>query len=91
METARTPQEGLELFATHPIDLVLLDYAMPGMNGKEVAAMMKRIKPEVRTVMFSGVSLSEAERAYADAFVEKGQHPVVLVHKIEELLREEVA
>jgi CheY-like chemotaxis protein len=27
--TARTAQEGLELFATSPVDLVLLDYLMP--------------------------------------------------------------
>ena len=35
VETARNPQEGLELFAIHPIDLVLLDYAMPGHEWKE--------------------------------------------------------
>ena len=86
VQTARTPQEGLELFAVRPIDLVLLDYAMPGMNGSEVAATMRRIKPDVRIVMFSGVSLSEAAHADVDAFVQKGQHPVVLVHTIEELL-----
>jgi CheY-like chemotaxis protein len=91
VETARSPQEGLELFAVHPIDLVLLDYAMPGMNGAEVAATMRQIKPDVRIVMFSGVPLSESEQAAADAFVEKGQHPVVLLHKIEEFLRERAA
>jgi CheY-like chemotaxis protein len=88
VQTARTPQEGLELLAVRPIDLVLLDYVMPGMNGREVAAVMKRIKPDVRIVMFSGVFLSEAAQADADAFVEKGQHPVAVVHKIEELLGE---
>ncbi len=91
VQTARTPQEGMELFAVRPIDLVLLDYAMPGMNGREVAATMKRIKPDVRIVMFSGVSLADSEQADADAFVQKGQHPVVLVHKIEELLEEGAA
>ena len=91
VQTARSPQEGLELFATRPIDLVLLDYAMPGMNGREVAAMMKQIKPDVRIVMFSGVSLAESQQADVDAFVEKGQHPVVLLSKVEELLQERIA
>lgn len=44
VETAHGPQEGLQLFATQPIDLVLLDYAMPEVDGGEVAATMKRIK-----------------------------------------------
>ena len=88
VETARTPQEGLELFAVHPIDLVLLDYAMPGINGREVAATMRQIKPDVRIVMFSGVSLSEDKLTSVDAFIEKGQHPLVLIQKIEELLLE---
>lgn len=91
VQTARSAQEGLELFATRPIDLVLLDYAMPGMNGREVAATMKRIKPDVRIVLFSGVSLAESETTEADAFVQKGQHPLVLVHTIEKLLGQQAA
>ncbi len=91
VQTARTPQEGLELFAVRPIDLVLLDYVMQGMNGHEVASTMKRIKPDVRIVMFSGLSVPEDEQGGADAFVQKGQHPLALVHTIEELLRERAA
>ncbi len=91
VQTASTPQEGLELFAVRPIDLVLLDYAMPGMNGHEVAATMKRIKPDVRIVMFSGLSVPEDTQGAADAFVQKGQHPLTLVHAIEELLRQRAA
>ena len=51
--TARTGQEGLERFAVSPVDLVLLDYAMPDSNGDDVAATMRRIKPDVRILMFS--------------------------------------
>jgi CheY-like chemotaxis protein len=53
--TAQTAQEGLQLFAVSPIDLVLLDYALPDSNGDDVAAIMKRIKPDVRILMLSGV------------------------------------
>ena len=53
--TARTAQEGLQRFAVSPVDLVLLDYSMPDFNGDEVAVIMKRIKPDVRILMFSGV------------------------------------
>lgn len=35
--------EGLELFLSHPVDAVVLDYQMPDMNGDVVAATMKRM------------------------------------------------
>ncbi len=85
--TARTAQEGLERFAVSPVDLVLLDYAMPDSNGDDVAATMKRIKPDVRILMFSGVShVPEKARAHVDAFLQKGQSPIVVLDKIRELL-----
>jgi len=55
VETAYSPEEGLQLFATRPIDLVLLDYAMPAIDGGQVAATMKHIKPSVPILMLSGV------------------------------------
>ncbi len=92
VETARTPQEGLELFAIHHFDLVLLDYAMPDMNGSEVAATMKRMKPDVRILMLSGArNVPDGDRAYADGFVEKGHPPIVVLQKIEELLPSQAA
>src|SRR5512135_2678958 len=77
VQTACTPQEGLELFATRPVDLVLLDYALPEMNGGEVAAAMKQIKPDVRIVLFSGATIPQGDQPHIDAFVEKGQPPAV--------------
>lgn len=87
VETARTAQEGLERFATSAVDLVLLDYVMPDNNGDDVAATMKRMKPNVHILMFSGVShVPEAARLHVDAFIQKGKSPVVVLDKIEELL-----
>jgi CheY-like chemotaxis protein len=86
--TARTAQEGLERFAVSPVDLVLLDYAMPESNGGDVAATMKRIKPDVRILMFSGLPhVPEKARLYVDAFLQKGQSPTVVLDKIRELLK----
>lgn len=89
VETAFDATEGLQLFATQPIDLVLLDYAMPDANGAEVAATMKRMKPEVRVLMFSGVvHVPEDALVHVDAFLAKGQHPTDVLAKIDELLCE---
>jgi len=41
-------ENALELFDAHPvIDLVLLDYAMPGIDGDAVARELKVRKPTV--------------------------------------------
>ena len=86
--TARTAQEGMERFAVSPVDLVLLDYIMPDSNGDDVAATMRRIKPDVRILMFSGVpDVPEKARRNVDACLQKGQAPQVVLEKIRELLR----
>jgi signal transduction histidine kinase/CheY-like chemotaxis protein len=41
-------------------DLLLLDYAMPGMNGAEVAAQARALRPDVRLLFLSGYADSEA-------------------------------
>jgi ABC-type uncharacterized transport system involved in gliding motility auxiliary subunit len=54
---------------------------------KKVASTMKRIKPDVRILMFSGVSdVPERARVHVDAFLQKGQMPTVVLDKIRELL-----
>jgi DNA-binding response OmpR family regulator len=86
--TAPTAQDGLERFAVSSVDLVLLDYAMPDRNGGDVATAMKRIKPDVRILMFSGVpNVPENARLHVDAFLQKGQSPKVVLEKIQELLQ----
>ena len=85
--TARTAQEGLELFAVSPVDLVLLDYVMPDLNGADAAATMKRMKPDVRILMFSGeADIPESARVHVDGFLQKGTAPSIVLDKIRELL-----
>jgi CheY-like chemotaxis protein len=51
--TALNGPAGLELFATQPVEAVVLDYSMPGMTGGEVAQRMHQVKPEVPILMLS--------------------------------------
>jgi len=45
--TAESGREALAIFEKENIDLVLMDYAMPGLNGIAAATRMKERKPNV--------------------------------------------
>jgi CheY-like chemotaxis protein len=84
--SAANPEEGLQIFATQPLDAVILDYAMPELNGEAVSALMKRLKPDVPIVMFTGVSeLPAAILHTIDAVMTKGRPPADLLAMIDRL------
>ena len=51
--TARTGEEGLELFRVENPDLVLLDHWLPGINGDEVLRQIKEDDPEIPVVVMT--------------------------------------
>ena len=51
--TAASGGKGLELASLHPVDVVIVDYFMPGMNGQEVAIEMRRLRPHAPIIMLS--------------------------------------
>jgi CheY-like chemotaxis protein len=52
--TATNGQECLDHFQRGQFDVVILDRAMPGMNGDQVAAAIKQIKPETPIILLTG-------------------------------------
>lgn len=84
--TTVDPSEGLELFATRAVDAVLLDYTMPLMDGAEVARTMKRLKPDVPIILFSGHRLPHAALEQVDAVLFKGEPPQNVLNKLDELV-----
>jgi CheY-like chemotaxis protein len=50
--TASTGLDALTLFQQWPVAAVVVDFQMPEMNGAEVAAEMKRLRPEVPSSCF---------------------------------------
>jgi CheY-like chemotaxis protein len=53
---ASTPAEAAELAERHrnPIDLLITDVVMPGMNGRILAEKILALKPEIKTLYMSG-------------------------------------
>jgi CheY-like chemotaxis protein len=79
--------EGLELYASRPVDAVILDYEMPEMKGDRIAEQMKLAKPDVPIVLLSGYEwLPEDVLQSADAFVAKREPPATLLTTVRDLL-----
>jgi len=85
--TATSGREGLAVFARHRVPAVVLDYAMPEMNGAEVAAALKRLDPAVKILLFSAyVNLPKEELRWVDAYATKGDHPRTFFTAVQQLL-----
>lgn len=70
---ARTGQEGLRLFRSHKIDLVIVDYWMTGMNGLVVAGEIKKLNSGVPIIVLSGLAELPGEAiGIADRWIIKG-------------------
>jgi CheY-like chemotaxis protein len=79
--------KGLKVFSTGMVDVVILDYAMPMMNGGFVAAQMRQIKGDVPLILVSGGSTIPAEDlALFNRSITKADPPNVLLSAIEEIL-----
>ena len=70
--TAPNGGKGLELAAVYPVDVIIVDYLMPEMNGKEVVFEMRKLRPETPIIMLSGeVNIPQRVLKWVDAFVAK--------------------
>jgi hypothetical protein len=78
-------------FAGHssqPIDLLLTDMVMPGMNGRAVAEKVRKLHPEVRIAFMSGYTGFNAEESasLAGVIIAKPFSRVQLLQKLSEAL-----
>jgi len=84
---ATSGDEALQLFASHPTDLVLLDYHMPGVNGDVIAERMKASQPDIPIAILSADDgLPESALESVDAFISKSESPASLLGIVEHLL-----
>jgi CheY-like chemotaxis protein len=85
--TALSGPEGLTLFVANPVEAVVLDYAMPGMDGGQVAAEMKRLKPAVKILLLSAyVDLPAEALQWVDKRAVKGLSPAAFLNDLKQLL-----
>jgi CheY-like chemotaxis protein len=65
------------------IDVAVLDYDMPVMNGGTLAGRLRSILPELRIVLYSGaLDVPQSELSNVDAFVSKGDGIETLIDQV---------
>lgn len=87
--TASTGDDALRILGhDEGIDVVILDYVMPGMNGDELARRIRAQHPDLPLVAVSAVGqLPEPLLQVVDACVQKGQDPELLLSTIAGILK----
>ena len=90
VETAPSGEAALELLTRRPVDLVLADIKMPGMDGLELLDLVKRSHPDLTVVMmtaFGSIETAvEAMKSGAYDFITKPFDHDALVIRLEKAL-----
>ncbi|HWM84357.1 MAG TPA: response regulator [Kofleriaceae bacterium] len=93
IHSAESPDRGLEILASMPIDVVVSDERMPGMSGSEFLALVCEMYPETVRIILSGQeSPAAGYRALYEAevfrFVRKPCRAAELAEIIDQALAE---
>jgi len=91
---AESPERALELAERHngTIDFLLTDVIMPKLNGRELAAKVAKLRPEIRVLFVSGYadgilrSGAAGAREESVAFLQKPYTRQELTRKVREIL-----
>ncbi len=90
--TARSGGKGLELASIHSVDVVIVDYFMPEMDGLDVAIEMRRLMPQAPIIMLSGaVEVPKQVLQCVDAFIAKDRLASQLLPAIAQFSSENTA
>jgi DNA-binding NarL/FixJ family response regulator len=82
-------QEAIDLVSSTPVDVLLLDLAMPTMDGLEALPKLREASPGTKVIMLTGFGTTEirdrALAAGADRYLEKGITPDTILAAIRDV------
>jgi CheY-like chemotaxis protein len=86
---AGSPAEAISILNGHlreRIDVAVVDYEMPAMNGSILAEYLKSRYPQLKVIVYSGaLDIFEEEAGLVDAVIQKSDGVGPLIGKIAEL------
>ncbi len=88
---AEDGEKALEFLREEAFDMAVLDIMVPKVSGLEVLSFIKENKPETATIMLTALddekTQVQAFNAYADDYVIKPVSPIILLKRMETILR----
>jgi CheY-like chemotaxis protein len=86
---ARDPLEAISIMSnTVEIEIAILDYHMPVMNGCALADRLRSMHPELKIILYSGaIDIPQSEMTNVDAFISKGDDARRLLSQVSEFAR----
>ena len=85
--TATDGPTGIRIFRQQPIDAVVLDFAMPGMDGGAVASALREIRPNIPILLLSAyLTLPEEVQAMVTLVANKGDGALALLRNVKRVL-----
>ncbi len=84
--TAADGDAALRIFRRDHVDLVVTHHLLPERTGRQVAAEMKRFKPEVPIVLLTGAPEPPSGSEHADLVLTKGMDPPEFLDAIAKLI-----
>jgi len=90
--TARSPIEAIAMMAEEAVDLAVLDYDMPMMNGCALAERLKSISSDLTIVLHSGATnIPRWEMSAVDACISKDDGLTRFLPQLTELVQHRLA
>lgn len=87
VHTASDGPTGIRIFRQQAIDAVVLDFAMPGMNGGAVATALREIRPKIPILLLSAyLTLPEEVQRMVTLVANKGDGALALLQNVRTVL-----
>ena len=77
------------LAVTDPFDLLIVDFVLPNMNGRDLTAELRKTRPALPVVLMSGYLPSpDLAPPHPSTFMQKPMLTSVIVETVERMLKE---
>jgi CheY-like chemotaxis protein len=71
-EVTESPEKALKIIAQRQFDVVFIDYEMPGMNGIELARIVREKSPHSALILMTGLAAADLfQSSRAHGFLQK--------------------